>query len=423
MSTTEGVRSDAPSYPFIPPAPLEPPTEFAELRDREPISRIEYAGGPAWLLTRYDDIRAAMTDSRLVPYLPGMPEGEEANDSGVLFLMSGPRHTRLRRLVTGALSARRVAALRPAVARLAAARLADLVASGPPVDLMAAYAAPLAIGTLSELMGVDIADRDGFVEWSSAITALFGESPSQDLMRSGQKLGAFITQLVASKRAAPGPDLISGLIEAEDRDGHPLTDAEVNGVAFSVLGAGYVPPAQALTLGMLRLLLDPAVATMLRTDPSMVPRTVDELLRLDPSGAGSADRALRATDDVEIGGGHIRAGDIVVAPLGAANRDPAVFPAPERFDPTRSENPHVSFAPGIHHCVGAALARMELEVAITTLLVGLPELTLAADVEELAWRTGTVGERNLVALPVTWRASMPRPEAVSHHPGPGTSWR
>ena len=392
-----------PGYPFPPASSMDPPDKLAELRAREPVSRVEFDGGPAWLLTRHADVRAVLVDPRFAPYIPGVPMAvDEANNTGMLFLMHGAPHARLRRVLARALSARLVAALRPAVQQLADTALARLTAHGPPADLMRGFARPLAAGTLSALLGVALSERPGFEEMVTDVNALFTAQDAAEAAERSQQLAAFLARLVAERRAKPGPDLLSELVTATDQHGTALTEPEVHGLTFSLLGAGLVPPAQALALGTLRLLLNPATATALRQQPGRLPTAIEELLRLDPAGAGSTDRAVRAIADVEIAGVHISVGEVVVLPLGAANRDPAEFAAPNMLRLDREANRHVSFAPGSHHCLGAALARLQLEIGLGTLLTGLPTLALAAEIHTLDWQHGMLGARNLAALPVTW---------------------
>lgn len=392
-----------PGYPFPPASSMDPPAKLAELRAREPVSRVEFDGRPAWLLTRHTDVRAVLVDPRFAPYIPGVPmDVDEANNTGMLFIMHGAPHARLRRVLARALSARLVATLRQAVQQLADTALARLTAHGPPVDLMRGFARPLAAGTLSELLGVALSERPGFEEMIIDINAMFTAQDAADAERSQQQLSAFLARLVAERRAEPGPDLLSELVTATDQHGTALTESEVYGLTFSLLGAGLVPPVQALVLGTLRLLLDPAAATALRQEPGRLPAAVEELLRLDPAGAGSTDRAVRAVADVEIAGVRISGGEVVVLPLGAANRDPAEFSGPNTLRLDRETNRHVSFAPGLHHCLGAALARLQLEIGLGTLLAGLPGLALAGDIHTLDWQHGMVGARNLATLPVTW---------------------
>lgn len=184
-------------------------------------------------------------------------------------------------------------------------------------------------------------------------------------------------------------------------DAHRLSGGELFGLVFSVMGAGYLPVAQAISLGLLRVLINPEFTDALRRTPSALPAAADELLRLDPSGSASTDRYLRAAEDLTLGQVTIQTGDLVVAPLGAANRDPAVFPDPDTPRLDRAAR-HLSFAPGAHHCLGAALARMQLASTIGTVIDGLPTATLAAGLNELTWRTGYNDARNLITLPVCW---------------------
>lgn len=192
------------SYPFSPTEPLGLPAEFAELRDTEPISRVDCAGQPAWLLTRHDDIRTALTDRRLVAHLPGITGDEdESGGSGVLFTMNGTAHTRLRGVLSNAFSARRVAELQPAVSRIAARQLDGVVNLGPPVDLVADYAGPVAIQTLGELLGVRITEHAGYQAWADQLTVLFSSTDPEQLAAEGQRVAEFISTLIDDPSPTP----------------------------------------------------------------------------------------------------------------------------------------------------------------------------------------------------------------------------
>lgn len=404
-----------PDYPFPADDPLAPAPRLAELRRTEPVSRVEFAGAPAWLLTRHADIRAAIAEPELAPYLPGMVEGTEedlaaAEQSGFLMLMSGDPHARLRRTVSGALSARRVAALRPA-AEVRARGLVGALSGAGDGEFLADVAAPLAIGTLGDLIGVDVTARDEFTRWSDDSATMFGQSDPELIRDSGAALFGFIGDLVRAERDGDG--LVGDLFRCADPGGAAgrLTEEEVSGLVGQLLMAGYVPTAMVLTLAAYRLLGDPALAAAVRAEPSLLPGTVDEMLRLDPGGAGNVDRAFRARADVQIGGVRIGRGEVVLVPLGAANRDPEVFGDPDRIDPTRRPNPHLSFFPGPHHCLGAALARMQLEVVLAALLDAGPIEVPGVP----RWGTGPIGDVQLRALPV--RARTPGPDPT---PAPGT---
>ena len=380
---------------------IDSPDESAFRRGREPISRVNWAGHDAWLLTRFDDVRAALSDRRLVPHIPGVTAGP-----GSIFLMSGSPHTRLRGLLTHALSARRARAGYAITRRLCRTRVADLIAAGPPMDLLADYAAPVAVGALGQLLGVSIVERDGFAAWSSQLNAVFSTDDPEQMARAGGELAGFVASLVAEKLACPSSDLISALCAARDADGVGLTESELVGLVFSVLGAGYLPPARAAVLGLLRLLLDPPAADTLRQHPTRLATAVEELLRLDPGGYLNVDRVLRAVESLRMRGITIHAGDYVIAPLGAANRDPDRFPDPDTLRLDRTPNPHLAFAPGAHHCLGAPLARMQLSAMIGTVLTALPSLKLATGLDNLTWHMGFGGAKNLAALPVDWQPDL-----------------
>lgn len=389
----------APPYPFDATCPWAPAPELARLRDRRAVD-VEFDGGPALLLTRWADIRAVLSDARFAPSIPGIPVSlDDANASGMLFLMHGPAHARLRQVLAGAMSARRVAALRPAVIELARTTVDRFAEQDQPSDLLRGFAGPLATGTLSELLGIELGRRAGFEEVLVDAQALMGAPEPAAVEAAGAALQGFLVELVAERRAAPGADLVSELVTATARDGRALAPAEVHGLVFALLGAGLVPPAQALVLATARLLDDREAADRLRREPARVPQAVEELLRLDPAGAGSTDRSLRAVADVDLDGLHVPAGAVVVLPLGAANRDPDQFPDPDALRLDRTTNRHVSFAPGVHHCLGAALARLQLEIGLHTLLDRFPRLAAAGEPQ---WQHSMFGMRALRTLPVRW---------------------
>jgi len=380
-------------YPFAVICPWSPAPELERRRTDRTVD-VEFDGGPALLLTRWADIRAVLADARFAPHLPGVPMTlDDANGSNLLFLMHGPPHARLRQVLARAMSARRVAALRPAVEELASVTVDRFADQGRPAELMRGVAGPLAAGTLSELLGVELGQRSGFEEMLADTQALFGAADPGAVGTAGEQLQAFLAELVADRQAHPGADLISELTTGA------LAPEEIHGLVFALLGAGLVPPAQAMLLATARLLDDPATAHRLRRERALVPQAVEELLRLDPVGAGSTDRALRATADVELGGLRVPAGALVVLPLGAANRDPAQFPEPDALRLDRPTNRHVSFAPGVHHCLGAALARLQLEVGLRVLLERFPRLTAVGAPD---WQRGMLGVQSLRTLHVSW---------------------
>lgn len=374
-------------YPFADAAPLRCPAEFARRQDEEPVGRVRLATGEdAWLVTRYADIRALLTDPRFRPWLPGTPATE---GGGLLFTMSGPEHARLRRAAAQALTPRRVERLRPRVEALAAESAEKFVAQGQPADVLAGYAVPFALAVLNELLGVPPEARDDLRAWTDGVVAVFTAPDYADMAEAARNLGEYLAELVEAKRRTPGEDLLTGLLQAE------VSPEEVTQLAFAILIAGYVPAANALATAVLRLAAEPA----LPRDPASIPAVLEELLRQDPGSA--ADQGRVAVEDAEIGGVPIRAGDFVLGALRAGNHDTRRFPAPERVDPAR-EPGHLAFGHGPHHCLGAALARSELRAGVTALLSAAPELHLAVPVGELEWRRMFVSLHGPAAVPLRW---------------------
>jgi cytochrome P450 len=368
-------------YPFVQQDPMEYSAEFARRRVEEPVSRVELASGEtAWLLTRYADIRAVLSDDRFQPWVPGM----SADDGyGMIFTMSGPGHARLRRLAARALTPRRVGLLEPRIRRHADDLVAKLVAKGPGADLLENLALPLAMSALGELLGVPAGEWDRLRNWAGGLSEVISASTATEMAELGAKLGGYVVSLIEAKRAEPGEDLLSELIAVEDQ-GDRLEDGELTSLVFAFFLAGYLPPANALASGVLQLLRE----GRLRASEA-VPDVVEELLAADQSSA--TDQPRVATEDVEVGGALIRAGEFVLAPLRAANQDPA-----------RGEGPHLTFGHGPHRCLGAALARMELTSGLGALLAGPGEFSLAVPWADLGWRPLFLTLQGPTAVPLTW---------------------
>ncbi|MGH8997369.1 MAG: cytochrome P450 [Acidimicrobiales bacterium] len=294
------------------------------------------------------------------------------------------------------LTPRRVEDLRPRVQHIVNDLIAAIAQAGQPADLISDYAAQLSIAVLSELLGIPIADRDGFRAWSNAMMAVFSAPTPEEMAQAGERLPAFIAELIAAQRSKPDNNLLSALIAA----GSGLGDTQLQNVVLTLLLAGYVPPANAMSLAVLQLLRHPDQLEALRAKPALITTAVDELLRIDQ---GSTTDQLRiATAEVEIGGVLIHSGEVVVAPLRCANRDPDLFADPDRFDITRAENSQLVFAHGPHHCLGTALARLELQIGIGTLVASFPQLRLAVPFAELHWRTLFFTLNGPQGLPVAW---------------------
>jgi hypothetical protein len=249
---------------------------------------------------------------------------------------------------------------------------------------MAALALPLPVRVIGELLGVSPGDRDRFCGWTTTLLAPEPGQPPERAVAAVTSLHTLLVDLVASHRADPGDDLVSALIALRDEDGDRLSEDELTSLAFLILWAGYETTVHLIGNGVLALLTHPEQLAMLRREPALLSPAIDELLRV----AGPIPFAIRRfpVEDVEVGGHTIPAGDTVLLCLAAAHRDPARFTDPDTIDITRQANAHLAYGHGIHHCLGSALARLEAEIAIGSLLRRFPALGLAVPVDDLAWR-------------------------------------
>ncbi|KAF5997900.1 cytochrome P450 [Streptomyces sp. WAC00263] len=376
---------------------------YDRLRDIAPVHRVAGTdGNPAWLVTRYEDVREALANPLLSMdkkhALPGSYQGlslPPALDANLLN-MEAPDHTRIRRLVVRALTARRIEQLRTPV-RETADRLLDALGRHGSADLIAAYAAPLPITVICDLLGIPGEHRRDFRAWTDVLVAPDPARPGAAKEAVAAMLG-FLTQLLADKRKKPADDLLSDLIAVRD-EGDRLSEDELMSLAFLILFAGYENTVQLIGNAILGLLTHPDQLAALRANPERFQNAVEEFARHE----GPALLAIRRfpVEDVTIGAVTVPAGETVLLSLAAANRDPARFPDPERLDLGRDASGHLALGRGIHYCVGAPLARLETEIAVSALLERLPDLALDTDPAELRWRP-SLRARGLLALPVTY---------------------
>ncbi|MFG1881921.1 cytochrome P450 [Micromonospora sp. NPDC049102] len=361
-----------------------PAPDLSRLRDAGRVERVTTPfGATAWLLTRHEDVRTVLTETarfsnevRVVPHLPELDDLSEDERwplrFGNLLGLDPPEHTRLRRMLTGEFTVRRIRALEPQVRRIVDDQLAAVERAGSPVDLAAEYALPVPSLVVCELLGVPTADRAGF----NALTCrLIDVSvPIRERLRVGRELRDYMSDLVDRARLAPGDDIIGMLI----RDHGPeLTQAELAGLANFLLLAGHETTANMLALGTLALLRHPDQLARVRDDPAAVGPAVEELLRW--LSVVQAPVARQVREETEFGGVRIPAGDLVLLSLPAANRDPAAVERPDELDISRGAVGHLAFGYGVHHCIGAPLARMELKVGLPALLQRFPGLRLEPD--------------------------------------------
>jgi cytochrome P450 len=309
--------------------------------------------------------------------------------------MDPPDHTRLRRLLAPAFTGRQAERLRPRIARTVERLLDDMAEIGPPVDLVEHLARPLPIITICELLGVPDEDRESFKEWTDAALTLAPHAAGA-VTGARQRLADYLRHLIAEKQRTPGDDLLGTLIAARDED--RLRPAELVTVAATLITAGYHTVANSLANSVLALLRHPGQLDPLRGGPFPA-EAVEELLRWTP-GPVSGGTIRIATEEVKIGDTVVRPGEAVIPSTASANRDAEAFEAPDVLDLGRPENRHIAFGHGIHRCLGAPLARVELQVALDALVRRFPALRLAVAERELSWGTGMI--RGVNALPVAW---------------------
>jgi cytochrome P450 len=412
----------------------DPQTYFTRLREERPVSPVDLPGGRReWLVTRYEDVRAALADPRLAKdhrklFPDWEPDPMQAMFNLHMLNLDPPDHTRLRRLVQKAFTPGRVSALRPRVEEIATALLdaseAIAAKSGDGVvDLLDQFAFRLPITVICELLGIPVRDQDDFRNWTSALLtsdqpareddsreddSRGDEEPERDAsLGAAQAMFEYFGRLIEAKRESPADDLLSALVSlpdgaglGNDGPGDALTEGELHAMVFLLLVAGFETTVNLIASGILALLTFPDQMERLREQPALLPAAVEELLRYANPLNHATERFTVA--DLPIGDVVIPAGDWVTLVISSANWDPERFGDPGRLDLGRDATGHVAFGHGIHHCLGAPLARLEGEVAFGALLPRFPGLSLAVPPAELRWRSTSLFH-GLVSLPVRLR--------------------
>ncbi|MBD9725863.1 cytochrome P450 [Streptomyces caniscabiei] len=376
--------------PWDPDFLADPYPAYAELRA---LGRVRYFEPTnQWLVPHHADVSTLLRDRRLgrayqhrfthEDFGRTAPPAEHEpfhtlNDHGMLDL-EPPDHTRIRRLVSKAFTPRTVEQLKPYVRELAGELVAGLVEAGGG-DLLADVAEPLPVAVIAEMLGIPESDRPQLRPWSADICGMYELSPSEETakraVRASVEFSEYLRELIAHRRAEPGEDLISGLIAAYD-EGDRLTEQEMISTCVLLLNAGHEATVNATVNGWWALFRNPEQLAALRADHTLVPTAIEELMRYDTPLQLFERWVL---DDIEIDGTTVPRGAEIAMLFGSANHDPAVFAEPEKLDLTRRENPHISFSAGIHYCIGAPLARIELAASMTALLEQAPTLTLATE--------------------------------------------
>jgi cytochrome P450 len=389
--------------PMDPEFLADPYPTYHRLRAEDPVHQSPLG---FWVLTRYDDVVAVLRDARCAkePMIAavaarlGIPPGT----IGLSMLdRDPPDHTRLRGLASKAFTPRVVEALRPRIQQIVDGLLDRIEPQGR-MDLIEEFAYPLPVIVICEMLGVPVADHERFKGWSldlaRGLDSVMLGPDSEVAQRSGKArhaLAGYFRELIAERRASPRSDLLSALIAAEEA-GDRLSENELLATCILLLVAGHETTVNLIGNGTMALLRHPDQLRRLREDPGLIASAVEELLRYD----GPVQRTARTpTADVTVGGRTIGKGEMVMPFIGAADRDPAQFPHPDRLDITRADNRHIAFGLGIHFCLGAPLARVEGQIAIGTLVRTLPKLALATDAPEYRQ---SLTLRGLQVLPLTF---------------------
>jgi len=389
--------------PMDPAFIADPYPTYHRLRAEDPVHMSPMG---FWVLTRYEDVVASLRDPRFakeaIPAFVASRFGITIVGPGLSMLdRDPPNHTRLRSLVNKAFTPRVVEVLRPRIQQIVD-ELLEANRSQGAMDLIEDFAYPIPVIVICEMLGVPIEDRERFRKWgldiARGLDAILLPADSEITQRSAtsrRELGAYFRELIAERRARPRADLLSDLIAAEEA-GDKLSEDELLATCILLLVAGHETTVNLIGNGTLALLRHPDALRRLRDEPGLIASAVEELLRFD----GPVQRTARIpSEDVTIGGRTIPKGEMVLPFIGAANRDPAQFPDPDRLDIARTDNRHIAFGWGIHFCLGAPLARVEGQIAIGTLVTRLTKLALAADTPDFR---PSLTLRGLSTLPVTF---------------------
>ena len=378
----------------------DPYPEYAKLRELSPVHRSRLMN--AWVFSRYADVDTVLRDHRRFssdPRKRTVSRRQQATlpgpDDYTMLFLDPPDHTRLRALVNKAFTRRAVNALEPHIRGLMSTLLDEVDPAG--FDLMEAVALPLPVIVIAEMLGVPPEDRARFGIWSKQRARLLEPTITpgdrEVAAQAGEAFNDYFRPIIQARRAAPETDIVSALAQAEE-EGDVLTEHETLNMLRLLLIAGNETTTNLIGNGMLALLRNPGELERLRADPSLIPGAVEELLRFDSPVQTDFRGAL---EDCEVNGAPVRRGENIVLLIGSANRDPAAFEEPDRLDIGRSEGSHISFGRGIHHCIGAPLARLEGRIVLEALLERFASMRLLA--ERPAYRGGVV-LRGLESLPV-----------------------
>ncbi|WP_186781638.1 MULTISPECIES: cytochrome P450 [unclassified Streptomyces] len=393
MTENEAAEAASHAFPMARGCPFGPPGEYAELRERGPVSRVTLpTGRRAWVVTGYQEVRSILADPRISadirhPNFPALVAGEQEVGARTrpFIRMDPPEHTRFRRMLLAEMTVRKARGMRRDVQRIVDERIDELLAGGPPVDLVTHFAHTVSSTVMCELIGVRRSDP-----WFRRVTGTLGSqvfgggaSTAEGAAEGIGALSSVVDGIITEREAAPGDDLLSRLTTQRLHTGEVSREELITTIAILVV-AGWETTTNQIALSVLALLEHPHLIAQLRADQSRFPAAVEELLRVLSVGDSIALRT--ATEDIHFGEHVIRKGDGVIPLLAAANHDDTAFPSPEKIDLERKGKQHVAFSYGVHQCVGQNIARLELVTAISTLLDRVPTLRAAAPLHAVRFR-------------------------------------
>ncbi|EEP70226.1 cytochrome P450-like enzyme [Micromonospora sp. ATCC 39149] len=389
-------------YPLEEDGPPRLNPLYSQLRESKPVLRAQMPyGEESWLTLKHSDFKFVMGDSRFSRALAHasdeprvFPEMPDIN----IMRMDPPEHGKLRKIVTRGFTERRVAQWRPQIQQIVDELLDEMEEAGPPVNLVTAFGTPLPATVIAMMLGVPVEDRPLFTEWSKAMIATTS-MPVEQIRDYLDKQHRYVADMVADRIREPRDDMISDLAAAyQSNDG--ITEEEIVGLGMFLLATGHGSTANQISYGTYVLFSHPEEWAKLVADPTLAKTAADELLRYALNDE-AAIFSRYATEDVEVSGTLVRAGEPVLPSRVSANYDDTVFKDPERLDISRSPNPHVTFGYGLHYCPGAGLARAQMQIAFESLVRRFPKLQPAVPLEELEWKGGSLA-RTFEELPVTW---------------------
>lgn len=390
------------AYPFDPAPTLDLEPEYGPILLGDSLVRIAMpVGGQAWLATAHAHVKQVLSDPRFSRAAATTPEtprlSPEMIPASSIMAQDPPEHTRLRRVIAGAFTSRRIELLRSRVRDIVDDLLDGMEQAGGPADLNTHLSVPLPLIVICELLGVPDQDRERFTALAEKLTSR--ELSGDEIARARTDMEERLRLLIADRTLARGEDLLSDMLDAQ-QEADRLSEAELVNLVVALLVGGRGSPSVFLSSSVFTLLQNPDQWQLLCEDPTLVPSAVEELLRYVPIGvAGGFVRV--ALEDVSVGDTLVRAGEAVVPAMIAANRDGRVFEEPDRLDITRERCPHLGFGHGAHHCVGGPLARLQAQIALDALVRRYPRLSLAAGERDTDWETGRV-VRGLASLRVVW---------------------